>query len=192
MGGNVANGSPIGDSAPALIALDARIVLRRGERLRVMPLQDFYVGYMKNQLEAGEFVQALEVPLPVANVQVRGYKISKRFDCDISAVCAVFALALDGERVRHVRLCFGGMAAVVKRASAAEAAMLGQPWNEATLQAAMASLTTDFQPLSDMRASAAYRMQVSQNLLRRFWFETRPHDALPASALGVWHREGVA
>ena len=192
MGGNVANGSPIGDSAPALIALDARVVLRRGEAVRAMPLQDFYVGYMKNQLEAGEFVQALEVPLPTANVQVRGYKISKRFDCDISAVCAVFALALDGERVSHLRLAFGGMAAVVKRAAAAEAAVLGQPWNEATLQAAMTALASDFQPLSDMRASSAYRMQVSQNLLRRFWLETRPHDALPASALGVWHREGVA
>ena len=192
MGGNVANGSPIGDSAPALIALDARIVLRRGAQVRGMPLQDFYVGYMKNRLEAGEFVQALEVPLSAANVQVRGYKISKRFDCDISAVCAVFALALDGDRVSHVRLCFGGMAAVVKRAAAAEAAMLGQPWNEATLHAAMTALASDFQPLSDMRASSAYRMQVSQNLLRRFWLETRPNDALPASATSVWHREGVA
>jgi xanthine dehydrogenase small subunit len=189
MGGNVANGSPIGDSAPALIALDARIVLRRGDALRSMALADFYVGYMKNQLQAGEFVQALEVPLSQAGVTLRGYKISKRFDCDISAVCAVFAIALEGDRIRHVRLTFGGMAAIVKRASAAEAAMLGQPWSEATLTAAMSALSSDFQPLSDMRASSGYRMQVSQNLLRRFWLETRSHDALTASELSVWPRE---
>ena len=189
MGGNVANGSPIGDSAPALIALDARIVLRRGERVRVMPLADFYVDYMKNRLEPGEFVQALEVPLSRTDTVVRGYKISKRFDCDISAVCAVFAIALDGERVRHVRLVFGGMAAIVKRAAAAEAAMLGREWSEATLGAVITALTHDFQPLSDMRASAAYRMQVAQNLLRRFWLETRANDPLPESAVNVWHRE---
>ena len=197
MGGNVANGSPIGDSAPALIALDARVLLRRGERLRTLPLADFYIGYMRNQLEVGEFVQALEVPLPRAEVAarttLRGYKISKRFDCDISAVCAVMLItldgALDGGRVSEVRLVFGGMAAIVKRAAACEAAIAGQPWNEATLQLAITALASDFQPLSDMRASAHYRLQVAQNLLRRFWLESRAHNPLPPSAVNVWHRE---
>ena len=188
MGGNVSNGSPIGDCAPALIALDARIVLRCGERLRTMLLADFYVGYMKNLLDAGEFVQGLEVPLPRPGRVVRGYKISKRFDCDISAVCAVMAITLDGERVHDVRLVYGGMAAIVKRASATEAALLGQVWDETTLRRAIASVSGDFTPLTDMRAGAAYRLQVAQNLLRRFWLETRPHDALPASAVSVWFR----
>ncbi|MCR5868924.1 xanthine dehydrogenase small subunit [Aquincola sp. J276] len=186
MGGNVANGSPIGDSPPVLMALDAEIELRRGERVRSMPLPEFYVDYMKNQLEPGEFVQALRVPAAAFERTVRAYKISKRFDCDISALCGGFAIELDGDTVRSVRLAFGGMAAVVKRAAAAEAALVGQPWNEDTVKAAQAALLTDFKPLTDMRASADYRMQVAQNLLMRFWLETRAADPLPAEQTSVF------
>jgi xanthine dehydrogenase small subunit len=186
MGGNVANGSPIGDSAPILMALDAQIELRQGLHIRCMPLPDFYVDYMHNRLERGEFVQALLVPTLPPNRQVRGYKISKRFDSDISAVCAGFALELDGDTVSAVRLAFGGMAAIVKRAAHAEAALLGQPWNEASVAAAQAALARDFTPLTDMRASAAHRAQVAANLLQRFWLETRPRDPLPASATSVF------
>jgi xanthine dehydrogenase small subunit len=191
MGGNVANGSPIGDSAPALIALDASIVLRLGERVRSLPLEDFYLDYMKNVLEPGEFVQAIEVPRRSVR-QLRVYKISKRFDCDISAVCAALGIELDGERITRARLAYGGMAGTVRRAALAEAVLVGQPWTEATLQSAQAALAQDFKPLSDMRASAAYRMQVAQNLLRRFWLETRPGAALPESAVSVWAREEAA
>jgi xanthine dehydrogenase small subunit len=186
MGGNVANGSPIGDSAPVLIALDAQVVLRKGIGQRSMPLADFYVDYMKNRLEPGEFVEALLVPPPSPARQVRAYKISKRFDCDISAVCAGLAIELDGDTVHHARFAFGGMAAIVKRAAQAESTVLGQPWSEATVQAAMAALAHDFTPLTDMRASAGYRMQVAQNLLKRLWLETRTVDALPAGATQVW------
>ncbi|MDE2276349.1 MAG: xanthine dehydrogenase small subunit, partial [Burkholderiales bacterium] len=124
MGGNLANGSPIGDSAPVLMALGAQLVLRRGERVRRLALDDFYLDYMKNRLEPGEFVQAIEVPraaaaAPAAPAQVRAYKISKRFDCDISALCAGLALRLDGARVAEVRLAYGGMAATVRRAAGA-------------------------------------------------------------------------
>ena len=186
MGGNVANGSPIGDSPPVLMALDASIELRRGSRVRRMPLPEFYVDYMKNRLEAGEFVQALVVPpLPAAR-QVRAYKISKRFDCDISALCAGFAIELDDETVREVRLAFGGMAATVKRAAAAESALAGKPWTQESVAAAQAALAQDFKPLSDMRASAAYRLQVAQNLLQRLWLETRSADPLGADATSVW------
>jgi xanthine dehydrogenase small subunit len=184
MGGNVANGSPIGDSAPVLIALDARLVLRRGSRIRELPLADFYVDYMKNRLEPGEFVQAIAVPH--SRAEVRAYKISKRFDCDISAVAAGMAIELDGERVRDVRLAYGGMAAIVKRAAQAEAALRGQPWNRASVDAAKAALAQDFQPLTDMRASAAYRMSAAQNLIERFWLETRPADPLPREAVRIW------
>ena len=189
MGGNVANGSPIGDSAPALIALGASIVLQKGSQQRRMLLQDFYVDYMKNCLEAGEFVHSLQVPRARAAQAVRGYKISKRFDCDISAVCAVLTLEMSGSHIGAVSLAWGGMAAIVKRAAAAEAAMRGQPWTAATLQAAQAALAQDFKPLSDMRASAGYRLQVAQNLLRRFWLETRPDAPLTESQVSVWARE---
>ncbi len=188
MGGNVANGSPIGDSAPVLMALDASLELRRGDQVRTLPLSEFYVDYMKNRLEPGEFVQAIVVPLR-SGPQVRAYKISKRFDCDISAVCAGLAITLDGDRVAAARFAYGGLAATVKRAARAEAAVVGQPWNEATLQAATAALAEDFKPLTDMRASAGYRQQVAANLLRRFWLETRPQDPLPESAVSVFARE---
>ncbi len=186
MGGNVANGSPIGDSPPILMALDAQIELRKGERVRRMPLDSFYIDYMKNHLEPGEFVQGLAVPLAVASRQVRGYKISKRFDCDISALCAGLSIELDAGVVKTVRLAFGGMAATVKRGALAEAALVGQPWAQASVNAAKAALAQDFKPLSDMRASAAYRLQVAQNLLQRFWLETRAENPLPASATSVF------
>jgi xanthine dehydrogenase small subunit len=141
---------------------------------------------MKNRLEPGEFVQGVEVPLPAPGQQVRGYKISKRFDCDISAVCAGLAIELDGEIVQAVRFAFGGMAATVRHAAKAEAAVVGQRWTETTVQAAMAALGDDFTPLTDMRASADYRLQVSRNLLRRFWLETRPDAPLSATDTSVW------
>ncbi|CAG1018303.1 xanthine dehydrogenase small subunit [Burkholderiaceae bacterium] len=186
MGGNVANGSPIGDSAPVLMALDASLVLRQAARVRRLPLADFYVDYMLNRLEPGEFVQAIAVPLAAMRRELRAYKVSKRFDSDISAVSGAFALTLDGERVAEVRLAFGGMAAVVKRAAAAEAALAGQPWTDTTVQSARAALTLDFAPLTDMRASAAYRLRVAQNLLQRFWLETRVDHPLPVTATSVF------
>ena len=193
MGGNVANGSPIGDSAPALIALGATLVLQRGAVQRRMALEYFYVDYMKNRLEPGEFVHSVEVPRPdpVAAAQVRVYKISKRFDCDISAVCAALSVRLDGDRIAAVRLAWGGLAGTVKRAAQAEAALLGQAWNESRLQAAQDALAQDFKPLTDMRASAGYRLQVAQNLLRRFWLETRPDKPLAEADVSVWARTEV-
>ena len=186
LGGNLANGSPIGDGAPVLMALGASLLLRRGAVQRRIALSDFYLGYMKNAMAPGEFVEAIELPLPPASAQVRAYKISKRFDCDISAVCAGLWLELDGELVKDVRLAFGGMAATVQRAAGAEAALRGQPWSQASIDGAKAALAADFTPLSDMRASAAYRAQVVQNLLQRFWLETRTTDPLSPKDTSVW------
>ncbi len=187
MGGNVANGSPIGDSAPVLMALDAQIELRRGARVRRMPLTDFYVDYMKNRLEPGEFVQALWLPALPAARTVRAYKISKRYDCDISALLLGAAIELDGSgAVADVRLAYGGMAAVVKRATAAEAALQGRPWDETAVAAAQAALAQDFQPLTDLRASAEHRMRVARNLLQRLWLETRPGAPLMAAQVNVF------
>lgn len=188
MGGNVANGSPIGDSPPVLMSLDAQIELRRGDAVRRMPLSEFYVDYMKNQLQPGEFVQGLAVPHAALKRQVRAYKISKRFDCDISALCAGFAIEFEagGDTVKAVRLAFGGMAATVRRAANAEAAILGKPWTQASVATAKLALAQDFKPLSDMRASADYRLLVAQNLIQRLWLETRADDALSLEETSVW------
>ncbi len=189
LGGNVANGSPIGDSMPWLIALGSQVVLRGAAGERVLALEDFYLGYQQKNLQPGEFVQSVRVPLPQENkagLRFRTYKLAKRFDQDISAVCAAFAVTLDGDTVTGARIAFGGMAATPKRAASAEALLIGQPWNEAALRAAMNALAQDYAPLSDMRASSAYRMLAAQNLLRRFWFETRPENPLPVSAVNAF------
>ncbi len=187
LGGNVANGSPIGDSMPALIVLGTRIVLRRGERVREMPLEDFYLDYQKNALEPGEFVQGIKVPLPQSAQRFRTYKLSKRFDQDISAVCAAFAVSLDDAGViTEARIAFGGVAATPKRAAHAEQALLGQPWDQSTANAAMDALGQDYQPLSDMRASSAYRVAAVKNLLQRFYLETRPQAPLAAAETSVF------
>ena len=186
LGGNVANGSPIGDSMPWLIALGAHVVLRGPGGERALALDDFYLGYQQKDLRPDEFVAALRVPLPRPDVRFRTYKLAKRFDQDISAVCAAFALTIDGGIVKEARIAFGGMAATPKRAAQAEAALAGRAWDEAALQEAMAALARDYAPLSDMRASSSYRMKTAQNLLRRFWLETRLDNPLPPSAVNVF------
>ncbi len=171
--GNIANGSPIGDSMPILITLQSEIQLRQGSNERVLALQDFYLGYQQKDLRAGEFVQALRIPLNQQQYQMASYKVSKRFDQDISAVCAAFVLGLDDAgKVAHIRIAFGGMAAIPARATQCEAALLGQVWEQSTIDLARARLAEDFSPLSDMRASADYRQRVAQNLLQRFYQQT--------------------
>lgn len=186
LGGNIANGSPIGDSPPVLLALDAELVLRKGAATRTLPLSSFYLDYMKNDMQPGEFVQAIRVPLPSADHTVRAYKISKRRDSDISAVCMGIRLTLKGETIVDARVALGGMAATAKRAPHIEAALVGQAWTKDTLRVAQAAVSQDFQPMSDLRASAAYRIQVTQGLLERCWLETRPQHPWPASAVQVW------
>ncbi len=174
LGGNVANGSPIGDSMPLLIALKSRIVLAslRGER--EIPLEDFYTGYRQNLLAADEVVAFVKVPTSsVQTSLLRAYKISKRYDDDISAVCLVLNLTLDGDLVRDISIGAGGVAATPVRARQTEAALRGQPWSQASVQAAMQTLRAEFEPISDMRASSSYRLQVLGNLLQRFWLESQ-------------------
>lgn len=172
VGGNIANGSPIGDSMPVLIALGARLTLRGPDGPREMPLEDYYIDYGKQDRRAGEFVERIRVPVLASNEQFRCYKISKRFDQDISAVCAAFKVCVEDGRVADVRTGFGGVAATPRRALNTEAAILGQPWNEATANAAEAVLAEEFTPLTDMRASEDYRRLVTGRLLRKFYIET--------------------
>ncbi len=173
LAGNIANGSPIGDSMPALLALDAELVLRRGSVTRQVPLCDFYTGYRQTAREPGELLETVLIPLPSPNAVFRTWKVSKRFDQDIAAVCGAYRLELDRGRVTGVRIAYGGMAAVPARAPGAEAALAGAEWTEARVRQAMAALERDFTPLSDMRSSAAYRRQICANLLYRFYLETR-------------------
>ena len=189
--GNLANGSPIGDSAPVLMALDASLELRQGDAMRVVPLDAFYAGYMRNALQPGEFVQAVRIPLPAqapgasGRSEVRAYKISKRFDCDISAVSMGARLQIEAGRIVDLRLALGGMAATVQRAPATESALRGQPWDESVLKQAQAALEQDFQPLTDVRGSASYRLQTARGLLHRLWLQTRPDAPLDERATRV-------
>jgi xanthine dehydrogenase small subunit len=169
--GNIANGSPIGDSMPFLIALGASVELRRGKRSRSLPLDELYLGYQKKALAPGEFVAAVRIPLPKAGLALASYKVSKRFDQDISAVCGAYALHLRDGRIDDARIAYGGMAAIPLRARRTEASLLGRPWTEATMESAVPQIAADFAPLSDMRASSGYRVQVAGNLLKRFYHE---------------------
>ncbi len=170
IGGNIANGSPIGDGPPALIALGARLTLRRAAARREIPLEDFFIAYGRQDRAPGEFVESILIP--AQRDTLRCYKVSKRFDQDISAICGCFNLAVTDTVVTSARIAFGGMAATPKRARAVEAALIGRPWTEATVAAAAPAFAADFQPISDMRASAAYRLRVAGNLLSRLLIET--------------------
>ena len=173
LGGNIANGSPIGDSMPALMVAGATLVLHSRQGTREVALDDFYVDYQLTDLHAGEFIQMIRIPLPGKSTILRSHKLSKRFDQDISAVCTAYRLELDGSKVRTFRMACGGLAATIKRAPHCEAAIAGEPWEEDTIERAAAALAKDFAPITDMRASAGYRLRGAQNLLRRFYLETR-------------------
>ncbi len=200
LGGNVANGSPIGDAMPALLALDATLLLQQGAGTREVALADFYLGYQRSVLQPGEFLRSIHVPalptsmsmptsipsaagaaqsadLPVQaaglHVQVASYKVSKRADQDITAVCAAFRIELQEGRIVQARVAFGGMAATPVRARQCEAVLGGAAFTADTLRAAQQALHAELTPMSDLRASAAYRQQVAANLLARFWLEVQ-------------------
>ena len=178
IGGNIANGSPIGDGPPALIALGATLHLRRGDEMRSLPLEAFFLEYRKQDRKPGEFVAGVSFPEKAPSL--RCYKISKRFDQDISAVCGCFNVTVERGVVREARIAFGGMAGVPKRAALAEAALVGKDWTEATVNAAAEAMAGDFTPMTDMRASSAYRMLTAQNLLRRYFHDL---SGVPVSVL---------
>ncbi len=171
IGGNIANGSPIGDNPPALIALGARLHLRRGDVRRHLPIEDFFLDYGKQDRGPGEFVEAVSIPRQPDRLRV--YKLSKRFDQDISAVCGAFAITVEAGTITAARIAFGGMAGIPKRANHVETSLMGQPWTETTMEMANPAWERDFKPMSDMRASANYRLSTARNMLRRLWFESQ-------------------
>ncbi|MFQ5622162.1 MAG: xanthine dehydrogenase small subunit [Paracoccaceae bacterium] len=180
VGGNVANGSPIGDTPPVLIALGATVTLRRGGERRTLPVEEYFVAYGKQDREPGDFVESLHIPDPGPGERLAAYKITKRRDEDISSVCGAFNIAIEAGKVSRAVIAYGGMAAIPKRAHAVERLIAGRPWSEKTVTAAQEGFAEDFAPITDWRASAAYRALAARNLLRRFWLETRPGSGEPA------------
>lgn len=172
LGGNLANASPIGDLAPVLLALDARLHLRSHRGPRVVPIDHFFRGYRQTALEADELIEAVQVPRAAADTRMSAFKVSRRRELDICAVSAAFALRVEEGRVAHVRLAYGGMAATPARALRTEAALLGRPWDAAALREALPRLDDDFQPIDDHRGSALFRRRLARNLLLGFQIET--------------------
>lgn len=182
LGGNIANASPIGDTPPALLALQARLVLSNGRQQRTLPIADFFTGYRQTALQAGEFIVAIELPKPAPGSQFFMYKVSKRFEDDISAVCMAISMQRDGSCVQTIRIGCGGMAATPMLAENTANALLGQPWNESSIRRAQKVMAAEFVPLSDVRASAAYRLKVAQNLLQRCYLESTGTTAVQVAA----------
>lgn len=185
IGGNIANGSPIGDTPPVLIALGATITLRKGADRRSQPLEDFFIEYGKQDRAAGEFVESIVIPRPQAGQLDAAYKISKRRDEDISSVAAGFSVTVEDGVISDCRIAFGGMAGIPQRAAGAEAALKGQPWSEAAFAAAGKALEADFTPLTDWRASADYRTRVARNLLQRFFLSQDETTTEPVELLSA-------
>lgn len=190
LGGNIANGSPIGDSLPALIALGAHVEVARAGEWRQLALEDFYLGYQKHALAPGEVLSRIRLPKPSDNLRFRSYKVSKRYDSDISAVCAAFSIHLEGSRISACRIAYGGMAAIPQRARLTEEILVGRSWDESSVSMAMATMASDFTPMSDMRASAVYRATTARNLLFRFFLETRADSPLSAEEVTVFSPRG--
>ncbi|SFF86291.1 xanthine dehydrogenase small subunit [Novosphingobium sp. CF614] len=185
VGGNIANGSPIGDGPPALIALGAELTLRGMAGRRTLPLEEYFLDYGKQDRRPGEFVESIRIPRPGPGTVIHIAKLSRRFDSDISAVCGAFALTVEDGTITRARVAFGGMAATPRRAGACEAALTGKPFGEAAIEAAAQALGHDFAPLSDVRGSSAYRLEAAANLLRRLWLREQ------GQAISVLDLEGL-
>jgi xanthine dehydrogenase small subunit len=170
LGGNIANGSPIGDTPPMLLALNASLELQHGQRVRRLPLNEFFLSYRKTALQEGEFIRAIVIPKVTPSQTFAAWKVSKRLEDDISAVFAALLVDTDSSGVvTEARIAFGGMAEIAKRASHSEQLLTGKPLTLTSIEQACAALEQDFKPLSDFRASADYRLQIAKNLLRRFY-----------------------
>ncbi len=172
LGGNIGNASPIGDTPPVLLALDACIELRKGKSIRVLPLAQFFLDYKKTALQPGEYISKVRIPLGQNTLKV--YKLSKRYGDDISTILAAINIQVDSHGVVvQARVAFGGMAAIPKRATNCENVLVGEPLNSAALDRAKTAIQSEFNPLSDVRASSDYRLQAACNLLERYVLETR-------------------
>ena len=175
--GNIATASPIGDCLPLLISLNAKVVLQDIRKEKVFSLDNFFINYRKTKLKKGQFIHSIRIPLPKDNT-FRAYKISKRFDDDISSVCAAFNLEITKNKIQSVRIAYGGMAAIPKRAKYCEKILLNSQVTDEIINKAKKALEKDFQPISDMRASRLYRIEVAKNLLEKFYAEIKQKKSI--------------
>ncbi|EGA69020.1 putative xanthine dehydrogenase, XdhA subunit [Vibrio sinaloensis DSM 21326] len=176
LGGNIGNASPIGDAPPLLIALNAQVKLRRGKQTRILPIEDYFISYKVTAQKESEFIEQVIIPKPKSSDTFKAYKLSKRLDDDISAVCGALNIGIEDNKVISARIAFGGMAATPKRATRCENALLGKEWTQANIDEAMKEIGNDFEPLSDFRASKEYRSMTAANMLRRFFIEHQQHS----------------
>ena len=186
MGGNIANASPIGDTPPFLLALEAKLVLDNGDKTRTIAIREFFLDYKKTALQPGEWLREVQIPIPSKTRFIRAYKVSKRIEDDISAVCAVFNVELQNNNIVSLNTGFGGVAAIPKPCQQLETQLIGLPWNDSTMQLGMQILSQSFSPLADVRASNEYRTLVLSNLWKRFYLESQNHqgDALRTQQMG--------
>jgi xanthine dehydrogenase small subunit len=174
--GNIGNASPIGDMPPVLIALGAELILRKGDERRTISIEDYFIKYKVTALQTSEFIERIVIPKPDPFADFKAYKISKRLEDDISATCGAFSIKIDRGKVSAIKIAFGGMAEIPKRAKHCEQALLNQPWNSESIERAMIEFKKDFAPISDFRASADYRLDVSKNMLRRLYLELESNN----------------
>ena len=170
MAGNIANASPIGDNLPLLLALDAQLVLQGVKKSKIVEINDFFLSYRKTKLKPGQFIHSIRIPIADKNI-FKCYKISKRFDDDISSVCAAFNLLIENKKIKQIRIAFGGMAALPKRAINCERVLLNSSTTKDVIDKAKEALEKDFSPISDMRSSGMYRKIIAKNLLEKCFLE---------------------
>jgi len=168
--GNIATASPIGDNLPLLLALDSQIVLQGIKKNKILPINDFFINYRKTKLKEGQFIHSIRIPIYNKNI-FKAYKISKRFDDDISSVCAAFNLLIENKKIKKIKIAYGGMAAIPKRALSCERVLLNSSITKHVINKAKKALEKDFLPISDMRASGKYRKIIAKNLLEKCFLE---------------------
>ena len=177
MAGNIATASPIGDSLPLLLSLDASIVIESFKTKTILPLRNFFISYRKTKLKKGQFISSIRIPKFKKNI-FKAYKISKRIDDDISSVCASFNLSIVNKKIKNIKIAFGGMAPIPKRAIYCEKILLNSNFSEDIILKAQKSLEKDFQPINDMRASKDYRMEIAKNLLMKCFTEIKKNKLI--------------
>ena len=175
--GNIATASPIGDSLPLLLSLDASICIENFNSKTILSLKDFFISYRKTKLKKGQFISSIRIPIYKKNI-FKAYKISKRIDDDISSVCASFNVIIVNKRIKNIKIAYGGMAPIPKRAIHCEKILLNSDFSEEVILKAQISLETDFQPINDMRASKNYRMEIAKNLLLKCFTEIKNNKSI--------------
>ena len=175
--GNIATASPIGDTLPILLSLDSKIIISDYKHNKIIPLNDFFMDYRKTKLKKGQFINSIIIPVENKNI-LKAYKISKRIDDDISSVCASFNLEINNKKIKNIKIAYGGMAPIPKRAINCEKTLINSSLSEESFEKAKKNLEKDFSPINDTRATKDYRMEVAKNLLMKCFIEIKKNKLI--------------